>query len=834
MEQKKLTFNLDLDNRPYKEDILKTGGKDSLFEEQYHHAFIQLNQYLSALKIWDEKKDPDLDNLNNIFAFIGDRGSGKTSCMVSVGHALIKKDKGGYTSEELGILDDYQEIKKTKFHTIDLIDPTYFDSNNNLLSLFLAKLFAAFRELEREENIRFERCNQEKKNTFLEHLAQAQEKLRLMLGPDHEDDYENSLEHLTDLSAAVDLKNAIQRVEDDFMECFDMKDTLLLLRIDDIDLSTDKAAEMAEIIRKYFIQPNMVVLMSVKMDQMKMAKKNELVRQYADLNHFEQRKVRIADKNSVANNQMGEIEESFNEMVEQYLIKLIPQSQRIYMPESEYYRDRPLDITSSHFEKPLQFCSVKNAVLELIFAKTRYLFYNSALTTSFMVPKNLRELLQLFKLLCLMDDYWADKNAPALYNKKAFKKYLFESWTRSNLNITMQSDIHALIAIDDIVFLNGRVLECLKERFIMYKDSEIEGIMRDVNMSSVYNISVGDVLGVIDCYERKNLGLMEQKFLFLLKTIYSMRLYEAYDAVTEPQVESNVQNLTLKNEKFKHLNEYEKLTAGFLVNTELVDLLPRSVNRLYAHHEILSQDLAKLMKKCNDNWEQALSDNLVQTVEIVMLCTARNMYYRKPQDSYRSDRGFPHLENIVSGRIVFDLGCLYFNVTRIDECYKRFGQLALLLDKDGKKKERVGALFIKNLMDSKHFCETLYGSFLKTTIKERNLKKRSVKRNDKELYAKWLSFSTIRNAEILSDFITETREKVYPLDMNASSILAAYFENASQYYIYSYDRQDEGKAPHKITFSYLKDMADVLKSNKAAKEFLRVFGEETEDDSSFI
>lgn len=828
MEQKKLTFNLDFDNRPFKEDILKTGAKGSLFEEQYHHALIQLNQYLLALKEWDEHKDPDLDNLNNIFAFIGDRGSGKTSCMVSVAHALIKKDQGGYTSAELSILDDYQEIKKAKFHTIDLIDPTYFDSNNNLLSLFLAKLFAAFRERERNENVYFERRNQEKRNIFLEHLAQAQEKLRLMLGHDHEEDYENSLEHLTDLSAAVDLKNTIQMVEDDFMDYFDMNDTLLLLRIDDIDLSTDKAAEMAEIIRKYFVQPNMVVLMSVKMDQMKMAKKNELVRQYADLNRFEQRRVRYEE-----HNQMEEIEESLNEMVEQYLIKLIPQSQRIYMPESEYYCDRPLEITSERFEKPLQFCSVKNAVLELIFTKTRYLFYNSALTTSFMVPRNLRELLQLFKLLCLMDDYWTDRNAPALYNKKAFKKYLFESWTHGNLNISMQSDIHALIAIDDIVFLNGRVLECLRDRFSMYRDGDIADIMSIIEVSSVYNISVGDVLGVIECLERKNLGLMEQKFLFLLKTIYSMRLYEAYDAVTEPQTENNSQTITLKSEKFKRLNEYEKLTAGFLVNTDLIDLLPRSVNRLYAQHDISSQSLAKLMKKCNDNWEQALADNLVQTVEVVMLCIARNPMNRRVRTNYRAERGFPHLENIVSGRLVFDLGCLFFNVHRIDECYKRFSHL-VLTDKEGKKKERVGAQFIKNLMDSQHFSETLYGRFLTTTIKERGLKKRTVKKNDKELHAKWLSFSTIRNAEILSDFISETREKEFPLDMNAASILAAYFENASQYYIYSYDRPDEGEAPYKITFSYLKDMANVLKSNKAAKEFQRVFGEETEDDSSFV
>lgn len=145
MKSDKLTFLLTNDDRPLREQA----PLGSILEEQYRYALRQINEYFEELKLEniqtrdsDENGDrkyyesetiqSDTDYNNNIFAFIGDRGSGKTSCMISVADFLITKNSDIDWSL-------YPRLKNTKFETIDLIDPTYFDETHNLISLFLAK-----------------------------------------------------------------------------------------------------------------------------------------------------------------------------------------------------------------------------------------------------------------------------------------------------------------------------------------------------------------------------------------------------------------------------------------------------------------------------------------------------------------------------------------------------------------------------------------------------------------------------------------------------------------------------------------------------------------------
>lgn len=74
--------------------------------------------------------------------------------------------------------------------------------------------------------------------------------------------------------------------------------------------------------------------------------------------------------------------------------------------------------------------SVRQMVPQLIFQKTRYLFYNSPSHVSFIVPRNLRDLRQLIKMLWNMPDYQEkiDDNLvikkAGSYNQVIFKEYL--------------------------------------------------------------------------------------------------------------------------------------------------------------------------------------------------------------------------------------------------------------------------------------------------------------------------------------------------------------------------------------------------------------------------
>lgn len=80
--------------------------------------------------------------------------------------------------------------------------------------------------------------------------------------------------------------------------------------------------------------------------------------------------------------------------------------------------------------------------------------------------------------------------------------------------------------------LNSFVVKELDDTYYSV-DEFIRPYTNDEN--SVYNISLGDVLGVIEYLYRKTNSSKEQKFYFFIKTVYSMRIYEAYNKMSEPQ-----------------------------------------------------------------------------------------------------------------------------------------------------------------------------------------------------------------------------------------------------------------------------------------------------------
>lgn len=70
-----ITFNLDQDNRPLKENITLSSLEASPFKEQYRKSLSEIESYLNTLN--DDTVDRDMEYANNIFAFSGDRGSEK-------------------------------------------------------------------------------------------------------------------------------------------------------------------------------------------------------------------------------------------------------------------------------------------------------------------------------------------------------------------------------------------------------------------------------------------------------------------------------------------------------------------------------------------------------------------------------------------------------------------------------------------------------------------------------------------------------------------------------------------------------------------------------------
>ena len=794
------------------EDINKDIIKSSIFSEPYHYILNALDHYFDALP--DNRDDYLKGNdiwINNVFAFIGERGSGKTSCMRSIVHLLEEPQDSQ--------LDN--EVLKRNFYALDMIDPSFIDNESNILGVILATLYKKF--LNHSHNV-----NEGLKFKLAESFARVQHDFSRMMTESAIPD--DDLEALSSLSAAVDLRTSMYELIDRFMKYMGKENAILLISVDDIDLHSRDATKMVEQIRKYLVLPNVLVVMAVKLDQLAKLKRLQYSREYWD------QKQTLNDKD-------------LDEMVDRYITKLVPYNHRVYMPESAVYWDAGLHINQKDISC-YQFESVRQAVPELIFRKTRYLFYNSAVKTSFIVPDNLRELRQIIRLLVDMKDYWQyDEKGKVITeeynNKEVFKKYLFESWMMNHLDADSQKGIKELASIYEAIQINATALRIIrdkfeKDKFFETKDSPISNILKSNNQ--VYNIAIGDVLAIIDLLERKDITLEQMHFLFMIKTIYSMRLYEFYDEYIEELHDNKELNGEMSSERVlarglyqdMKLPNYLKLIGGRFFNTQMIVELPKGGDDPYRSNRVINLEaLRALMKLCTEKPEKLMPIEL-RMVEVFMLCTARifkSKHYlpQKNKDyidfTYREYRELVYAASLTrKPKGYWDIGAFLFNIVDIERCYQRFDYGDEFLDLmnhsfsnslyNGFKSLTKSGIRNMSPKDYQDYCNA-HPTLLVSENSELPVFDRHI----------WLSWACVRNAEILCDLVSFLDEDEYKNSGDDVKILERFFLLMSQYSIYSYDKTGNGEEGdyYRINYRFARLVMETLKEISSSYSLKEIF-----------
>lgn len=787
---KKVTFDLDGDNRPYIEGFgdLKT----SIFSEQYEQCVNLVDSYLKGLanmQAAPERMAASLESSNNIIVFDGERGSGKTSCMMSVVNMLTDRDHAK-------ICGNYHYAANTQFDTIQMIEPAFFDKEHNILKLFIARLYRAFQDLEAQPTKMSldSQCARMLNQKFVE----VQRKLRSMFS---EERNEEGLEYLVNMATAVDLKEDIKELVELYLRYHDKERGVLLLMVDDIDLNDEFAYEMAEQLRKYFIQPNMIVMMSMKVRQLFGILQRDYRKAYGS-QRTKGEDIEIAERS------------------ERYLAKLLPAHQRIYMPEPATFMGAELEVKNAEMwgYAMVEGIKVEQVIPELIFIKTRYLFYNSKKHVSYIVPRNLRDLRQLLKLLVQMPGYSnEDETIRHSYNKEQFLQYLLNDWRDINLKEDYRQDVDKVIAVKRYDELNSTMIRVLSD----YYQSDQNAIVNLIDSRNrPYNISLGDVMTMMKLVEGVKMNDDSRKFLFFLKSLYSIRLYEAYDSITSSNEQTGIREYPhVKIQKREHgltLNDYEAMTGGCLFNEDIYPLIPNTLTNLeIARRKISVNKLSELFRYCVEHWAEALEDHLIELVEVLMLCVQYDVSkeyidgkYRRAVDLYYDSFGD-------SQQLVFNLGALFFNLERIEWCYLRFTDIPY------------GQTFI-HLLDEDKNDEKLKDNFLSVRIKEAALAARpKTYKTDEE---RWLSYCCFRNMEIIEDFLDTVRETKYTDKMDAFKTMREFFHAAASYNIQSYDRDQAWKSanlgsPYHINFNFFSQFEALFNDdNEKVKEwFLKIY-----------
>lgn len=784
----------------------------SIFTVQYKKALQVIETYVKAVA--EERIGPMEESRNNIIAFTGDRGTGKTSCMVSV----------------LNMLDDHMKrVKDNKtFAKVDIVDPSFFDENTNIIYLVVGKMFAAFRESvdkDREKSLGEEGIIHDLMDSFSKVLSQIS---KMGKAPLNEND--TDIHQLRNLLVTVDLKTSLKDLVDTYLKYF--KKDFLVIPVDDLDNNTAQAYQMMEQIRKYLILPNVVILISFKLEQLSNVAELYFSNLYKSI-YSKGKNVDIAD------------------MAQKYLLKLFPLEHRIALPDLKAMMDKELDVYKSREAKDtlLTGSSMKYTMTALIFKKTRYLFYHSTGETSPIVPTNLREYRNLLSLLCNMEDYRESKEE---YNKQQFLDYFYGEWVEKHLtdegrNIAKKlienieagqfnklvltslskyktfvdthiQEFQELLPDDEIAeVFDSRSRRIIDSRYIR-SQYEFNRILDDGNLS--YNVSVGDVFAVINEWKKYVVAEEDRALLFFVESLYSIYLYHYYDEITEPQTKESSKNSSIDNtikrlDELEGVSNYDKLVGGAFFNPNLLRLLPYEGNakdrKSRSYRVVNIKPLKDIINTVIDGGE--VSDLQFQLVEFFALTLSRRLegkgkdsmspFYRLIPEVYY----LTNLQNLV--KAVFDLGSFFVNINGIKRAYNRL-HVGLY-----KAAENRGNSILNQLKE--------------LTISEYNL-------NGEYDNNRFLSWSTIRNAVILQELgksFSYVRTGRTP-SSDQIELLRDFFNQVSTFYIKTYDRADENSA-YDIKFDYVKvfiELFNRMKSDEEAKAlFMQVFDDMEAADS---
>jgi len=480
----------------------------------FYDQYLEAADMLDDIVIVDEDKEQmdwrKVEQENNIIAFCGERGEGKSSAMMTFINALIKQDDWNSNL----IFDECENAKKTIFSKPIIIDPSTFDNVHNILEVIVASLYREFRIRYAKDSDSFEN---EKGCKLLESFQKVYRIISLLNNPEkmleEEFDGEANISNLAKMGESTALKRELEKLIKVYLEYMiceaDSKHRKLLIAIDDLDLCNGNAYKMAEQIRKYLIIPEIVIVMALKIEQLQMCIQEENFKNYRNV-------LSGGEKPS-------EFYEEVRNMAEKYITKLIPRSRRIYLPNVKYIynaRIRYLDRKGKVIYEDEFSNSLNASLLNMIYMKTGMRFLLKLNSTSWLQANNLRDAVNMITLLGNMPEPKDDMDFED--NIETFSQYIEKEWIPQNFTMAETRELQMLMKLPYFQ-MNAEVIYLLQERYDGIK-KKYEISKTDYNMgSSVWFFWIRRWL---DDYKRNVYDRDAEKFAYVFHVFYTIYFNE--------------------------------------------------------------------------------------------------------------------------------------------------------------------------------------------------------------------------------------------------------------------------------------------------------------------
>jgi len=501
--------------------------KSYLFE-CYEKAGKALVGIIQGNKIKEKNELSEIEDNNNIIAFSGERGTGKTSCMISFRNSL-EKIENVYESSLMKEVYQKYDITNNIFTLLDVVDPSMFSYKDSIIEIIVGKMFEKFKKSKHMDDYLL-------KQNMIRCFDEVFKNLRI-LNAEKNNIFEkntDNIEVLMDLASAVSLKENMRNLVDTFLKYISGNDLnknqsncnsgnkgYLVISIDDLDMNIQAGEKMLEEIRKYLILPNVIILMAIKIEQIEQVVRQRHVSQLNELSQYYKMLDNVSEKNNLLINHNMEL---INK-TQKYLEKIIPYNHRIDMP---YLWDgnTAMNISINEVSKDN---NINTIIKELFRDKIGYWIATDRHLKA-ILPGNLRGLINLLFILTNgkssesifrnMRDYYYDVIIEGLedYNKRSILKDILD------IDISILNK-KVLLYLNDLLYKKYDVANQEQEKI------KLTGIVSYISEIKTNNflikdhaVSMGDIISWLKMYEIAEKNHEEIKFYELLKLCYSFRM----------------------------------------------------------------------------------------------------------------------------------------------------------------------------------------------------------------------------------------------------------------------------------------------------------------------
>ena len=396
--------------------------EESYFREEYTHIFRVIeeivertkeNRQQERMRGFSNTYSPDI-HIHNIVPIIGQRGSGKSTVMLSVAGVLktgMKNNSGEISPFFKPFCGEGKPLSDKRFILLDCIDGSLLEPNEDIFQTILALMYQHFKSKEEETKRlggRFEEFEGARDSIQYrwQQISKKFEKLyhhTCLL--DQEAARREQREDITPLYSLRQLSSSL-KIRQDFRgllrDCLslyadtnknkmyrnayqEMEEYFLVIPIDDLDLNILHGHEMLEKIHRYLMLPNVIILMAFDQDQLCRLSEKFF---YSMIPTFDSK--------------MNDASPKIVELARQYLEKVMPLDARTHIPRFYQRVEATVELYNELSKKDsynVRTYAQKNLVFYLLCMKLGMRMDTNGVKRHFFLQRSLRSYVNFVLLL---------------------------------------------------------------------------------------------------------------------------------------------------------------------------------------------------------------------------------------------------------------------------------------------------------------------------------------------------------------------------------------------------------------------------------------------------